>query len=104
MSDTRTLSDEQAELVVRLDRLLRERERTALTRSILEATVALSQAIAESVLAEPELTDEHRELLGVVLERQGTAYARLARRASAEKWLDAVAAHALKRVTEEVLT
>lgn len=104
MSNSRTLSDEHRDLVLRFDRLRRERKRFALTRTVLESSDGLSKTITETVLAEGELTEELQTLLSVTLARQATANGRLAGRAKPEEWLDFILAHALKRVTEEVLT
>jgi hypothetical protein len=104
MSTSRLLSDQHASMVASLDRLVRERKRLALKRSVLESCVALSTAITESAMAQDELTDELQALLGAVLARQAVAHTRLVRRARAEEWLDAVLDRATARVTEEVLT
>ncbi|GAA3468698.1 hypothetical protein GCM10018965_032510 [Nonomuraea roseola] len=104
MSSSRILSDEHADLVLRFDRVRRERRRVALRRAALESSVALSTAITKFVLAQEELTDELQTLLSVVLARQATARGRLAGRAHPERWLDLVVAHAVKQVRAEVLT
>jgi hypothetical protein len=104
MSTSRTLSDDEQKVVLRFVRVRRERQRYALTRTVLESSVALSKIITEAILARENLSDELQELLSVVLARQAAAHGRLAGRTHPEAWLDVVAAHALERVTEEVLT